>query len=171
MTIWPSCCRPRLVLECCIMIKTSFAIPSTCRRPAVYPIFLLIFMSAGSLASAAVNSMNLGAKYNSTNSQISFRVYSSRATRIELYLYKNPAGSQEAAKFLLTKNATNVWSKTLSVATLQNSFGITGKPYYGYRAWGPNWPFDAGWTKGSSAGFLSDVDAKGNRFNPNKLLL
>ena len=80
-------------------------------------------------------------------------------------------GSQEAAKFLLTKNATNVWSKTLSVATLQNSFGITGTPYYGYRAWGPNWPFNAGWTKGNSAGFLSDVDAKGNRFNPNKLLL
>jgi glycogen operon protein len=27
------------------------------------------------------------------------------------------------------------------------------------------------WTKGSSAGFLSDVDAQGNRFNPNKLLI
>jgi isoamylase len=26
------------------------------------------------------------------------------------------------------------------------------------------------WTKGSSAGFISDVDARGNRFNPNKLL-
>jgi isoamylase len=43
--------------------------------------------------------------------------------------------------------------------------------YYGYRAWGPNWPYDAAWTKGSTAGFLSDVDASGNRFNPNKLLL
>jgi glycogen operon protein len=147
------------------------ATASTCRLAAVYPVFLLIFMSAGSLASAAVNSMNLGAKYNSSNSQISFRVYSSRATRIELYLYRNPTASQEAAKFLMTKNASNVWSKTLSVATLQNSFGITGTPYYGYRAWGPNWPFNAGWTKGSSAGFLSDVDANGNRFNPNKLLL
>ena len=42
--------------------------------------------------------------------------------------------------------------------------------YYGYRAWGPNWPFSSSWTKGSSAGFISDVDAQGNRFNPNKLL-
>ena len=43
--------------------------------------------------------------------------------------------------------------------------------YYGYRAWGPNWPFSSSWTKGSSAGFISDVDAQGNRFNPNKLLI
>jgi glycogen operon protein len=46
-----------------------------------------------------------------------------------------------------------------------------GVIYYGHRAWGPNWPFDAAWTPGSEAGFLRDVDASGNRFNPNKLLL
>jgi len=49
--------------------------------------------------------------------------------------------------------------------------GITGPVYYGYRAWGPNWPFTSSWTKGSGAGFISDVDAQGNRFNPNKLLI
>ncbi|TDM06187.1 MAG: hypothetical protein C4K60_16275 [Ideonella sp. MAG2] len=43
--------------------------------------------------------------------------------------------------------------------------------FYGYRAWGPNWPFNAQWTPGSNLGFVSDVDAQGNRFNPNKLLL
>jgi isoamylase len=43
--------------------------------------------------------------------------------------------------------------------------------YYGYRAWGPNWPYVSTWTKGSATGFVSDVDASGNRFNPNKLLL
>ena len=48
---------------------------------------------------------------------------------------------------------------------------IDGAVYYGYRAWGPNWPYNASWTKGSAAGFISDVDASGNRFNPNKLLL
>ena len=42
--------------------------------------------------------------------------------------------------------------------------------FYGYRAWGPNWPYSESWTKGSSAGFITDVDASGNRFNPNKLL-
>jgi glycogen operon protein len=43
--------------------------------------------------------------------------------------------------------------------------------YYGYRAWGPNWPYNSSWTKGSTAGFIADVDSAGNRFNPNKLLL
>ena len=42
--------------------------------------------------------------------------------------------------------------------------------FYGYRAWGPNWPYSPDWTKGSAAGFNADVDASGNRFNPNKLL-
>jgi isoamylase len=50
------------------------------------------------------------------------------------------------------------------------SSGIGPAGYYGYRAWGPNWPYDPAWTKGSAAGFISDVDAAGNRFNPNKLL-
>ena len=40
----------------------------------------------------------------------------------------------------------------------------------GYRTPGPNWPYDPTWTKGSSAGFVSDVDAQGDRFDPNKLL-
>jgi isoamylase len=48
--------------------------------------------------------------------------------------------------------------------------GLGETIYYGYRAWGPNWPHDSKWTKGSAAGFKSDVDAAGNRFNPNKLL-
>jgi glycogen operon protein len=43
--------------------------------------------------------------------------------------------------------------------------------YYGYRAWGPNWPYDPAWVPGSITGFIADVDAAGNRFNPNKLLL
>ncbi|UUZ50795.1 hypothetical protein LP420_14700 [Massilia sp. B-10] len=63
-----------------------------------------------------------------------------------------------------------MWSLSLSASTL-SSKGITGTIYYGYRAWGPNWPYNASWVKGSSAGFISDVDANGNRFNPNKLLL
>ncbi|HEX2643703.1 MAG TPA: carbohydrate-binding module family 20 domain-containing protein, partial [Thermoanaerobaculia bacterium] len=41
---------------------------------------------------------------------------------------------------------------------------------YGYRAWGPNWTYNASWTPGSSLGFVSHVDTNGNRFNPNKLL-
>jgi len=58
----------------------------------------------------------------------------------------------------------------VSVLTLENTYGFTGPVYYGYRAWGPNWPYVSTWVKGSSAGFISDVDSAGNRFNPNKLL-
>src|SRR5205814_2225340 len=40
----------------------------------------------------------------------------------------------------------------------------------GYRVWGPNWPYDAAWTPGSTAGWIADADADGNRMNPNKLV-
>ncbi|MEV8093316.1 isoamylase [Kitasatospora sp. NPDC085879] len=120
---------------------------------------------------AAASSQALGAHDDGTGTGIDFRLYSSRATRIELYLYAAASGSQEAARITLVKDAaTNVWSTSVPVATLQGQYGITGPVYYGYRAWGPNWPYDPSWTKGSSAGFVSDVDAAGNRFDPNKLL-
>lgn len=123
-------------------------------------------------AQAAINAQNLGGRYDASASNVTFRVYSSRATRMEVYLYKTASGAQEVAKYVLTKDSTsNVWSTTVSVATLKTTYGLTGPIYYGYRAWGPNWPYVSGWTKGSSLGFISDVDAAGNRFNPNKLLL
>lgn len=123
-------------------------------------------------AQAAIDAQNLGAKYDATNSNITFRVYSSRATRIEVWIYKTASGAQEKVNYVMTKDAaTNVWSKTVSVSTLQTTYGITGPVYYGYRAWGPNWTYSSAWTKGSATGFVTDVDASGNRFNPNKLLL
>ncbi|WP_218171520.1 isoamylase [Streptomyces mirabilis] len=113
----------------------------------------------------------LGAHYGATGTTIDFRIFSSRATRIDLYLYRTAWGGQEAAVVPLTKDSTtNVWSASVPVSTIQGQYGITGAVYYGYRAWGPNWPYDPAWAKGSSAGFVSDVDAAGNRFDPNKLL-
>lgn len=117
----------------------------------------------------AINSMNLGAKYDATSSNINFRLYSSRATRIELYIYASASGAQEVGRYVLSKDVNNVWSSTLSVASLK-ALGVNGAVYYGYRAWGPNWPYSAAWVKGTSTGFVTDVDASGNRFNPNKLL-
>jgi isoamylase len=123
---------------------------------------------AGSVACAA----QLGAHYDATQTNIDFAVYSSRATRVELEIYKTPFGAPPLAKFEMTQDpATNVWSKTVPAATLAGTDGWTGPVYYGYRVWGPNWVFDAAWTPGSGAGFVADVDAEGNRFNPNKLLL
>jgi isoamylase len=123
-------------------------------------------------AAGAIDELKLGARISDDQSSVSFRIYSSRATKIDLYLFKQPTNEPEVARIPLTKDATTeVWSTTVPVSQIRGEFGIAGAIYYGYRAWGPNWPFDAHWSKGSAAGFISDVDADGNRFNPNKLLL
>jgi len=123
-------------------------------------------------AQAAINAHNLGARYDTSMSNLRFRVHSSRATRIEVWLYAAPTGAAEAARYVMTKNATTQnWEVTIPTSTIKNTHGITGTVYYGYRAWGPNWPYNASWTKGSGVGFIADVDANGNRFNPNKLLI
>ncbi len=120
--------------------------------------------------SATATTATLGAKYDATNGKVDFSVFSSAATRVEVYIYGRAFGSDEATKFVMTRDgSTNVWSASVSVATLASN-GVTDTVYYGYRAWGPNWPFSGGWTKGSEAGFIADVDSAGNRFNPNKLL-
>jgi isoamylase len=121
-------------------------------------------------AIAAINASQLGASYNAKRSAITFKVYSSRATRIELWLYAAAGASPEVARIPLTRGSGDVWSTVVSRAALKRA-GLNGPVYYGYRAWGPNWTWDADWTKGSSLGFVSDVDALGNRFNPNKLLV
>jgi glycogen operon protein len=121
-------------------------------------------------APAAIASQHLGARYDPAGSNIVFRVHSSRATRIELCLYADPNESPALATYVLTRDAANAWSASVSMADLRVA-GINGSIFYGYRAWGPNWPYVPNWTPGSSAGFVADVDASGNRFNPNKLLL
>ncbi|WP_155368573.1 isoamylase [Catellatospora vulcania] len=128
----------------------------------------LSLVSPTAPAQAGIDTLTLGGRYSGAN--VNFRVYSSRATRIAVYVYSAATGAQEKASYLLTKGTGDVWATTVSVATLQAA-GVTGTVYYGYRAWGPNWPYSASWTKGSSVGFVADVDAAGNRFNPNKLLL
>jgi glycogen operon protein len=131
---------------------------------------LIAFACIEHPASASINPNQLGAKYDSTKANLTFKVSSTRATRIELYLYSAASGAAEKAHYVMTQGTGGVWSLTLSSTTL-SSLGLTGTIYYGYRAWGPNWPYSASWTKGSGTGFISDVDASGNRFNPNKLLL
>jgi isoamylase len=141
-------------------------------RHAAAAACLAVLLTAAAPAQAAIDTLALGARYDAAGSNIAFKVYSARATRIEVWIYKTPAGAQEVVRYVMTRDpATQVWSKTASVATLRNSYGVTGPVYYGYRAWGPNWPYNSSWTKGSGAGFITDVDAAGNRFNPNKLLI
>jgi glycogen operon protein len=122
------------------------------------------------LVAATAHGM-LGARYDANRTHIEFAVHSSHATRIGLCVYKTPVGAPAAGRLEMTKDpSTNVWSKRVSVSELRTKYGITGTVYYGYRAWGPNWPYDPSWTEGSGTGFAADVDADGNRFNPNKLL-
>ena len=114
---------------------------------------------------------NLGARYNAGKTDVTFRVRSDRATRLEVWIYKAAMNQPELLSQVLTNDGTGRWSTTVSISTLQ-ARGLTGTGpiYYGYRAWGPNWTYSSGWSPGSSAGFVADVDGNGNRFNPNKLL-
>jgi isoamylase len=123
----------------------------------------------------------LGGQLTANGSAVSFRVFSANATRMEVNLFRQSYGAQPVARYTLVKvGSTGVWQVQIPVSTLRG-LGFDIDPanpnklftdiYYGYRAWGPNWPHVAGWTPGSSAGFIADVDTAGNRFNPNKLLL
>jgi isoamylase len=90
-------------------------------------------------------------------------VYSARASRVLLEVYGSATGASARHDYWMTRGPDNVWR-----AELQD---VPGKTLYAFRAWGPNWPHDPAWRRGgSSAGFVSDVDAEGNRFNPNKVL-
>jgi isoamylase len=121
-------------------------------------------------AAAQINRLHLGT--NLSSSEVTFRVFSSRATRIEVDLFAQAFGADETARIPLAKDAaTNVWTVSVPLDAIRQQYQISGTIFYGYRAWGPNWPFDPAWTKGSGAGFINDVDNDGNRFNPNKLLL
>jgi glycogen operon protein len=113
----------------------------------------------------------LGGHYDPTTARYTFAVRSQHATRIEVDLF---AASQGAAAVLevVTEQApgTDVWWATVSAADV-TAAGVGPTVYYGYRAWGPNWPYVAGWTPGSSAGFVSNWDSSGDTFDPNKLLI
>ncbi|HEY1693295.1 MAG TPA: GNAT family N-acetyltransferase [Polyangiaceae bacterium] len=104
-------------------------------------------------------------------SAVHFRVRADAATAVELDLYAASLGAADVAHVAMTRPAAGQpWAADVPLAALA-SLGIAGPVLYGYRAWGPNWPVDPAWTEGSSAGFVSDVDDSGNRFDPNKLLI
>jgi glycogen operon protein len=126
---------------------------------------VVLFVLAGT-----VRADGLGASFDAAGG-VNFSVFSAAATRVEVWVYANPQGDPEKLALPMVNNATtHVWSLTVSATDLTNA-GVIGPVFYGYRAWGPNWPFATSWKKGSADGFVVDVDDQGNRFNPNKLLL
>jgi len=153
MSIIPNSSQRRFVQRCFLCIAFAFTWMDTVNR------------------ACAIGSQGLGATFDADETHVTFRVCSSSATRIEVWLYDQPAGSSEKASFALDFDPqTGIWSKTIAAADLAAK-GIAGTIYYDYRAWGPNWPFDPAWKPGSTAGFIKDVDDAGNRFDPNKTLL
>ncbi len=93
---------------------------------------------------------------------INFSVYSEHATKVQVLLFDGPNDARPSQQFDLIQQGP-VWNVFV--------YGIGLHQIYGYRAWGPNWPYDSKWQPGTITGFQSDVDAAGNRFNPNKLIL
>jgi isoamylase len=103
----------------------------------------------------------LGATWTPDGSAVVFRVASTRATRIELAIYGDAFGTER--RFEMTQEG-EIFEARIAAADLPATI------YYGYRAWGPNWPYDPAWQPGSTAGWITDVDGDGNRMNPNKLV-
>jgi isoamylase len=105
----------------------------------------------------------LGAEWSPRGDEVSFRVASTRATRIELWIYAEPTQATEVKRVEL-EHAGDIFGARVPASELPATI------YYGYRVWGPNWTFDPAWQPGSERGFVTDVDADGNRMNPNKLV-
>ncbi len=127
--------------------------------------------AAGRPDAAVPWSPELGASIEPGGDAVHVRVGSTRATRIEAWFYAAPLGAAEVLRVVLERApGQDVFAARIPMTALRDA-GAGDVLYYGLRAWGPNWPWDPAWTPGSAAGFLVDVDADGNRMNPNKLLI
>ena len=142
---------------------------------------ILACIGLGMQSQASGVALALGAQVGADASSVSFRVFSQNASRMELSLYRQARGTGPVVRYVMARaSGSAIWQVQVPVSYLR-SLGFDIDPsnvnklftnvYYGYRAWGPNWPYAPGWTPGSVGGYVSDVDNAGNRFNPNKLLL
>lgn len=93
---------------------------------------------------------------------ITFAVYAPAATRVQLEIYPAALGAAATHTFLPVQGEDGIWRAFIQ--------GLPLGALYGYRVWGPNWPFTETWEPGTAEGFLADLDEQGNRFNPNKVL-
>ncbi|TVZ41041.1 glycogen operon protein [Alteromonadaceae bacterium 2753L.S.0a.02] len=107
---------------------------------------------------------SLGAHIDSQSKTTTFAVYSKHASRVVLEVFEHATGEDAISRFELVKNPDDdIWRAEIA--------GVNAGCFYGFRCWGPNWPFTEQWQiNNSAAGFINDFDTQGNRFNPNKLL-
>ena len=131
---------------------------------------LLSLVAPTGATRAAIDTQHLGAKYDDTRSNITFRVYSSRATRIELDLLRGqlrcPGGREVRPDQGCRRRMVRYGPGLRPAGRGHRRGGVLWLPRLGAQLARTV----RSWTKGSSAGFIADVDASGNRFNPNKLL-
>lgn len=94
---------------------------------------------------------------------VGFAVYAKHATRLELLIFDDPESDPIERIPMKKDENSGIWTVYIKGA------GVGMK--YGYIAFGPNWPFDKDYEPGTLKGYISDCDAEGNRYNPNKLLI
>ena len=152
--------RPLLLLLSLILLLA----PLGCGAPASVP---GLGAPPGDDDDAAVPTPDWPLGGTVTADALQVAVRSTSAEHLQLEVFAQPFGA-EAALSVPMNHTDGLFHATVPRADL-DAAGITDA-WYGLRAWGPNWPHDPSWTPGSDAGFLSDVDADGHRFNPNKLL-
>jgi hypothetical protein len=80
-----------------------------CRMRSVFVCVAAFVLLSLQSAEAAIDRLHLGSKL--TAEAVTFRVYSARATRMEVDLFTSAIGSDEVARVALNKDpATSVWS-------------------------------------------------------------
>lgn len=104
----------------------------------------------------------LGAHVEAQTGRTTVAVHAPAATRVVLETYAEALGRPAEAEVEMVRGADGAWRALVE--------GLGDGRLYAFRCWGRNWPYDPAWEPGSGAGFLSDVDPDGNRFNPNKVL-
>ena len=111
--------------------------------------------------------INLGANLDFANKKVDFRLYSKNATMVILCIFEKPAGEDPVMNLKMQKQKdSDIWETSVKTYALK---GLKVPVFYGYRVFGPNWQYREEFEAGSGIGFISKVDACGNRFNPNKI--
>lgn len=116
----------------------------------------------------------LGAQYDPKTDKYNFGLRSEHAEKVRLCIFDGELGKEVMHFDSETKDKNHIFKFELPLEELKKANAVNGENksiYYGYRVWGPNWKFDENWKPGKIDGFVCDVDDKGNRFNPNKLLV
>ena len=147
--------RMRLLLPLAIVLSAA-----SCARDDYAHLYRPQPIAPGFTQQEVSDLQHLGATRLTTG--VNFSVYSAHATRVDLLVFDDPESNHPAREFQMSRFG-DVWNLFVE--------GVGLGTYYGYVAWGPNWPYVPTWKPGTIDGFLADVDAEGNRFNPNKLLL